>query len=293
MTRLLLTAIVTMLAMGARAQLAGDPRCVRFMGMPLEGPADSVRVQLTAAGFTEWGGSEDGEDIYFRGKYYGIRAKLMVSVQPTTDLVGQAYVTIGPYRSKSLLNRNLSYFRIKLAEELGRLSERDGAYYYIDDYGSVKLSVYDNADGSRDIRVLYCATAPFYKDAMSVGLRGAVQEIVTDNPLAENPVERFLENGQRDNPDLVNRRYDRYGYLVHAEMAEQHGFSQVDYQYNEHYLLQRRTLTNSEEGIRYVNDYTYTEDGEILTEDQKVYDKTGLCIMSLNMRNNYLTRDEG
>ena len=284
--------LLAMLTMLLHAQLRSDPRCIHFLGLPLEGPADSLRQQLKALDFTEWGGSEDGEDIYFRGKYHGIRAKLMLSVIPLTDLVNTAYVTVGPYRSKGLLARNLSYFKYKLEQEYGSLSERNGSYYYLDSYGSVKLSVVDNDDGSRDIRVLYCTTSPFYKDALSTGLHGSVQEIVTDNPLSENPVERFLENGQKDNPDLQNRQYDRYGYLRRAEMAEQQGHSVIDYQYDEQYRLQRRTLTNAEAGIRYVHDYTYNDDGEILTENQRVYDKTGTCIMTLNMRNNYLTRDD-
>ena len=54
-----------------------DPRSLHMLGMALEGPVDSLRQQLTDSGFSEWGGSEDGEDLYFRGKFYGIRAKLI------------------------------------------------------------------------------------------------------------------------------------------------------------------------------------------------------------------------
>jgi hypothetical protein len=240
----------------------------------------------------EWGESDDGEDLYFRGKYYGIRAKLMVSLQPLTDLVASAYVTIGPYSSKGLLARNLSYFKLKVEQDYGPLTERNGAWYYIDDYGSIKLSVVEGDDGSRDIRVFYSTTAPFYKDALSRGLRGSVQEIVTDNPLAEDPVERFLENGQTDNPDLVGRIYNRYGYLLRARMKEKDGFSTITYSYDDSYRLVKRTLTNEEAGISYVNDYTYNDQDEVLTQNQKVFDKTGECIMTINMRNNYITRDD-
>ena len=292
MKKLLVILSLVLLAVGLYAQPAADPRCVHFMGIALEGQADSLRQQLKALGYVEWGESDDGEDLYFRGKYYGIRAKLMVSLQPLTDLVASAYVTIGPYSSKGLLARNLSYFKLKVEQDYGPLTERNGAWYYIDDYGSIKLSVVESDDGSRDIRVFYSTTAPFYKDALSRGLRGSVQEIVTDNPLAEDPVERFLENGQTDNPDLVGRIYNRYGYLMRAEMQEQEGRSVVEYEYDEDYRLKRRTLTNREAGIRYVNDYTYNADGDLLTEHQKVYDKTGSCVMTLNMRNDYLTRDE-
>ena len=100
-----------------------------------------------------------------------------------------------------------------------------------------------------------------------------------------------MENGQTDNPDLTDREYDRYGYLARAVMAEQKGHSVIEYTYDNQYRLIRRTLTNTEAGIRYVHDYTYTEEDEILTENQKVYDKTGACVMTLNLRNNYLTRD--
>ena len=291
MKKIVMLLMLLMTACHVQAEPQSDPRCIHFLGVPLEGHADSLRLQLKEMAFTEWGGSEDGEDIYFRGNYYGIRAKLTVSVQPLTPLVASAYVAVGPYRSKNLLSRNLVYFKHKLQEELGELTERDGAWYYLDDFGSVKLSVVDNEDGTRDIRVLYCTTAPFYKDALCMGLRGNVQEIVTDNPLAENPVERYLENGQTDNPDLTDREYDRYGYLVRAVMAEQKGHSVIEYTYDNQYRLIRRTLTNTEAGIRYVHDYTYTEEDEILTENQKVYDKTGVCVMTLNLRNNYLTHD--
>ena len=292
MKRIVVIVTLLMLVIGVQAQPTTDPRCIAFMGLPLEGHADTLRLRLKDLQFTEWGGSEDGEDIYFRGNYYGIRSKVIISVMPLSVLVNQAYVTIGPYRSKNLLSRNLLYIKYKLEQDCGPLTERDGGWYYIDDFGSVKLSVVDNDDGTRDIRVLYCTTAPFYKDALCIGLRGNVQEIITENPLSENPVERYLENGQMDNPDLVNRQYNDYGYLIRAEMTEQQGHSLVEFSYDDQYRLIRRTLTNATAGIRYVNEYTYTDEDEILTQNQKVYDKTGTCIMTLNIRNNYLTRDE-
>ena len=66
-----------LLTLGLYAQ--GDPRSLRLMGTALEGPVDSVRQQLVASGFKEWGQSDDGEDLYFRGNFYGIRAKLILS----------------------------------------------------------------------------------------------------------------------------------------------------------------------------------------------------------------------
>ena len=44
-------------------------------------------------------------------------------------------------------------------------------------------------------------------------------------------------------------------------------------------------------GISYTHEYTYNENGEILTERQKVYQQEEL-IMTINLRNNYLTRDD-
>ena len=48
-----------LLTLGLYAQ--GDPRSLRLMGTALEGPVDSVRQQLVASGFKEWGQSDDGE----------------------------------------------------------------------------------------------------------------------------------------------------------------------------------------------------------------------------------------
>ena len=56
--------------------------------------------------------------------------------------------------------------------------------------------------------------------------------------------------------------------------------------------ISNRALTNSVANIRYINEYTYNDQGEILSQNQKVYDKTGACVMTINMRNSYLTRDD-
>ena len=103
---------------------------------------------------------------------------------------------------------------------------------------------------------------------------------------------RFMQDGMLETPDLVKREYDRYGYLVRARMTEKQGHSDVEYTYDSRYRLIRRTLTNSVANIRYINEYTYNDQGEILSQNQKVYDKTGACVMTINMRNSYLTRDD-
>ncbi len=274
------------------AQPKGDPRSISLMGIPIEGPIDSLRQSLTDAQFAEWGQSEDGEDFYYRGNFYGFRSKLMVSVAPESKMVTSAYVTIGPYSTQKMLDKNLQYFLYKLQKEHGTFSQRDDSWFYIDDFGSIKLSIVDNENGSRDIRALYLPSVPYYKDALSMGLRGDIQEVVTENAVAEDQFMHFHGNGQIENLDLIDRVYNRYGYLLRARMKEKEGFSTVEYIYDDSYRLVKRTLTNEEAGISYVNDYTYNDQDEVLTQHQKVFDKKGDCLMTINMSNNYITRDD-
>ena len=284
--------ILQMLCLLVCAEPKGDPRSISLMGIPVEGPIDSLRLSLVAAQFAEWGQSDDGEDFYFRGNFYGFRSKLMVSVAPETKMVTSAYVTIGPYSTQKMLDKNLQYFLYKLQKDHGNFSQRDDSWFYIDDFGSIKLSVVDNENGSRDIRVLYLPSVAYYKDALSMGLRGDIQEVVTENAVAEDQFMHFHGNGQIENLDLIDRVYDRYGYLLRARMKEKEGFSTIEYAYDDSYRLVKRTLTNEEAGISYVNSYTYNDQDEVLTQHQKVFDKKGDCIMTINMSNNYITRDD-
>lgn len=290
MNKIILIFTLLFVSLGLHAE--GDPRSLQFMGIPLEGHIDSLRPRLLASEFIEWGGSEDGEDLYFRGKFYGIRAKLLISISTETRMVRSALITIGPYSTKSMLEKNHQYFLYKLQKDYGEFSQRNDAWYYMDDFGSIKVSIADNDNGSRDIRVFYYPTSAYYKDALTQGLHGPVQEVVTENAVAEDQFMRFSENGQIENPDLINREYDRYGYLQRAQMTEKDGHSDVEYAYDSRYRLIRRTLVNKTANIRYINEYTYNEQGEIMSQSQKVYDKTGLCVMTINMHNNYLTRDD-
>ena len=284
--------ILQMLCLMVCGQPKGDPRSISLMGIPIEGPIDSLRQSLVAAQFAEWGQSDDGEDFYFRGNFYGFRSKLMVSVAPETKMVTSAYVTIGPYSTQKMLDKNLQYFLYKLQKDHGNFSQRDDSWFYIDDFGSIKLSIVDNENGSRDIRVLYLPSVAYYKDALSMGLRGDIQEVVTENAVAEDQFMHFHGNGQIENLDLIDRVYDRYGYLLRARMKEKEGFSTIEYAYDDSYRLVKRTLTNEEAGISYVNSYTYNDQDEVLTQHQKVFDKKGECIMTINMNNNYITRDD-
>ena len=292
MKRLSFIIILQTLVLLVCAQPKGDPRSISLMDIPIEGPLDTLRQSLLAAQFAEWGQSEDGEDFYFRGNFYGFRSKLMVSVAPETKMVTSAYVTIGPYSTQKMLDKNLQYFLYKLQKDHGTFSQRDDSWFYIDDFDSIKLSVVDNDNGSRDIRVLYLPSVAYYKDALSMGLRGDIQEVVTENAVAEDQFMHFHGNGQIENLDLVDRVYNRYGYLLRARMKEKEGFSTVEYTYDDSYRLTKRTLTNEEAGISYVNSYTYNDQDEVLSQHQKVFDKNGECIMTINMTNNYITRDD-
>ena len=287
-----LTILLLVLACAARAQTPADPRSIAMTGIPIEGPIDSLDVSLREHGFTAWGQSDDGEDYYYRGMFYGFRAKLMVTVEPQTRLVQSAYVTIGPYSTQKMLDKNLNYFLYKLEHDNGELTRRDGSWFYIDDYGSIKVSVVTLDNGAHEIGVLYLNTAPYYKDALTRGLHGNVQEVVTENALAEEQFLHFHNNGQVENLDLVERHYDRYGYLLTARMKEKEGYSTVHYTYDDSRNLVRRTLVNEQAGISYTNEYTYNDLGEPLTEQQKVFDKNKECLMTINMRYDYLTRDD-
>lgn len=287
--RHLATMILLMLTMTCLWAQSGS-HSLTLMDIPLEGPIDSVRPRLTAADWTEWGGSDDGEDYYFRGKFYGIRAKLMVTIQPQSRLVSSAYITVGPYSTKEMLARNLQYFSRKLGEQHGDFLQRDDAQVFLDDYGTIKLSVADNDNGSRDIRVLYVLEGAYYKDAISIGLRGPVQEVVTENAISEEQFMHFSKNGQLEDPDLQDRQYDGFGYLRHARITEKNGYSLVSYEYDHQNRLARRRLENPVAGITYINEYSYNEEGEIATESQRVFEKDE-CVLTINIRHNYLTRD--
>ena len=288
-------AVISLLLVVCGVWSQTDPRCASLEGIPLEGPLDSVRVQLKSAGWAEWGQSDDGEDYYFRGKFYGIRAKLLVSIDAASKLLSSAYVSVGPYSTQSMLDKNLQFFYYKLRKDHGDFVERDGAWLYMDDFASVKMSLVDNDNGSRDIRVLYLPMGAYYKDAIAMGLHGPVQEVVTENAISEEQFLHFSESGQIDNPDLTNRQYDRYGYLRRAEMAEKEGKTVVEYEYDDQYRLVHRTLINEQAGVSYTHEYTYNDQGEILSQHQKVFEQQGNnreCVMTINIRNNYLTRDD-
>jgi hypothetical protein len=262
------------------------------MGMPLEGLPDSVSAALVRMGFTPWGTDEDNGDLSFRGNFYGIRSKLLIGCDEDSKLVTSAYVTIGPYRTKEAYDRNLRYFIMKLQKDYGTFSLRSGAYFNIGDYGLIKVSGEDNETGIKNIKVFFFNTSPFYKDAAIRGLNGNVMEVATTNPVAEEAVEHFDRQGRLVQEELTERQYDVYGYLLTAKMKEEKGgYSTLVFTYDDNYRLKRRTLTNTEAGIRYVNEYTWNDDDEITMQTQKVFDKNNECVMSLILKNQYDKRD--
>ena len=108
MNRWITILLFLLIVSGLSAQT--EKRCALLQGVALEGPLDSVRQQLRAADWAEWGQSDDGEDYYFRGKFYGLRAKLLVSVGGADSLLTSAYVSVGPYSTETMLKKNLQFF---------------------------------------------------------------------------------------------------------------------------------------------------------------------------------------
>ena len=71
------------------------------------------------------------------------------------------------------------------------------------------------------------------KDAANMGLKGMVQEVITENPVAESGIEHFSETGMLASDDIVDRIYNKAGYLVKAAMIEKSGDkSQLSYEYD-------------------------------------------------------------
>jgi hypothetical protein len=252
-----------------------------------------MAIKLQAAGFTPWGEADDGSVMHFRGNFYGIRCKLMVSIDEETGMVSSAYVTNGPYVTHELFDRNMRYFLLKLQEDYGEFNARSAAFYKVTDYGVVKLSDEITETGSREIKMFFMPTTPFYKDAVTLGLRGHVMEVSTENPVAENPIEHFDKLGRLVQADMTERHYNASGYLTAATMKESgDATSQLLFEYDDKHRLLRRTLTNKIANIRYVNEYNYDDGDELLSQSQKVFDSKGDCVLSILLKNQYEDYDE-
>ena len=265
------------------------------MGVPLEGP-DSVFVPaIESIGF-ERVISEDDEPntYYFHGDYYGIKSNLVIETDDKTKLLSTALVTSGPYRTYALYDRNNRYFLLKLQRQYGNFEAKgDGSLHTMTNLGYIKISNTLHDDKSRTIKVFYLNTTPYYKDAINMGLKGFVQEVITENPVAENGIEHFDPQGKSTGTDLIDRVYSPTGYLLSAAMLEPTGAkSLINFEYDDSNRLIKRTLINTKENIRSVNEYLYNDDDEIKQQTQKVFDSKNECIMSITMKNNYTSHDD-
>lgn len=271
-----------------------DTRCLDLMGVPLEGP-DSVFIPaFEQAGFERIVSEDDEPDTYyFRGEYYGIKSNLTINVDEKTKMLSSALVTSGPYRTFALFDRNHRYFLLKLQRQYGNFDAKgDGSLHTMTNLGYIKISNILHENKSRTIQVFYLNTVPYYKDALSIGLKGNVQEIITENPVTEAQVEHYDSNGKNGTADITDREYNAAGYLIKAAMPEPTGQKSIlEFEYDEYCQLVKRTLTNVAEQIKSVNEYKYNDDGEISSQSQKVFDKSGECILSINIKNEYSEHD--
>lgn len=265
------------------------------MNVPLEG-ADTVFIPaLQSAGFQQVQSPDDAPDTYyFTGNFYGIKSRLAVSVDEKTKLLTDVTVTCGPYRTRELYDRNQKYLLLKLQREWGNFKAKgDGSLHTMTDYGYIRQSVSLNADGTHSIQYFYMNMAPYYKDAANMALKGFVQEVITENPVGEEPIVHFNEAGKLEESSLIDRKYNGAGYLVSAAMKEQTGEnSLIKYEYDQENNLRRRTLINLSSGIRSVNEYKYNTDNEISQQTQKVFDKNNECVLSITIKNNYEEHDD-
>ena len=180
------------------------------MGVPLEGP-DSVFIPaLDSAGVKQVHPEETEPDTYyFEGDFYGIKSTMMITVNEKTKLLSDAVVTCGPYRTRDLYDRNQKYLLGKLQREWGNFKAKgDGSLYMLNNYGYIRQSTGLDEEGRHTIRYYYLNTSPYYKDASNMGLKGFVQEVITENPVTENDIEHFSETGLLANDDVIDREYD-------------------------------------------------------------------------------------
>ena len=126
-----------------------------------------------------------------------------------------------------------------------------------------------------------------------MGLKGFVQEVITENPVTENDMEHFDETGRLANDELIDREYDSRGYLVRAAMLEKNGGkSRLTYEYDSDGCLVKRTLVNASSGLRSVNEYRYNTSYEIIQQSMKAFTKDNECIVSISMKNDLQERDD-
>lgn len=274
-----------------------DAKCISVNGVPMEGP-DSVFIPaMKDAGFVQtFPEDAEADTYYFTGDFYGIKSNVMISVDDRTKFLSSALFTCGPYRTRELYERNQKYLIGKLQREWGNFKAKgdgSGALYLLNDYGYIQQTTPLHDDGSHSIRYFYLNSTPYYKDAANMGLKGQVQEVITENPVAENDINHFDTTGMLVTDELVDRRYNKAGYLVSASMIEKDGGkSHLTYEYDSDDCLVKRTLINPATGIRSVNEYHYNTSYEITQQSQKVFNKDNECVLSITMKNNLSGRDD-
>ena len=233
------------ISVGAWSQTLADPKSISIMGVPLEGP-DSVFIPaLDSAGLKQVHPEEPEPDTYyFEGDFYGIKSTMMVTVNEKTKLLSDAVVTCGPYRTRDLYDRNQKYLLGRLQREWGNFKAKgDGSLYMLNNYGYIRQSTGLDEEGRHAIRYYYLNSSPYFKDVSNMGMKGFVQEVITENPVTENDMEHFDETGRLANDELIDREYDSRGYLVRAAMLEKSGGkSRLTYEYDSDGCLVKRTL---------------------------------------------------
>ena len=293
--RLLLTLFSLVISAGVWSQTLADPKSISMMDVPLEGPDSVFLPAFELAGLVQVHPVDPEPDTYYlEGDFYGIKSSVMVTVNEKTKLLSDAVVTCGPYRTRDLFDRNQKYLIGRLQREWGNFKAKgDGSLYMLNNYGYIRQSTGLDEQGLHSIRYYYLNTSPYYKDASNMGLKGLVQEVITENPVTENDIEHFSETGQLANDDLIDREYDSRGYLVRAAMREKTGGkSRLTYEYDSDGCLIKRTLVNATSGIRSINEYRYNTSYEIIQQSMKAFDKDNVCIVSISMKNDLQERDE-
>lgn len=295
MNRIALLVVSFLMSLMVCAQAIYDPKCITLMDAPLEGTDSAFVPALKSVGFVPVENDDEEEGTYhFKGDFYGIKdARLEVTVNDKTKLLSEATVTCGPYRTRELYERNQKYLLGKLQREWGNFKAKgDGSLYILTEYGYIRQSVTLHENGAHSISYYYLNMAPYYKDVSNMGLKGFVQEVITENPVAENPIEHFDETGKIESAELTERKYNQVGYLISATTTEGGEKKLITYEYNDEGNLKRTIQTNTVSGLKLVIDYKWNDDGEMSQQSQKAFDKNNECIMSVTMKYNIEERDD-
>ena len=294
MKKLGMLLLLLMATVMAWSQAIYDPKCITLMDAPLEGTDSAFVPALKSVGFERIEGEGDELTYYFKGDFYGIKdTKMEVTVSDKTKMLSEVTVTCGPYRTRELYERNQKYLLGKLQREWGNFKAKgDGSLYVLTDYGYIRQSVTLHENGAHSIHYYYLNMSPYYKDVSNMGLKGFVQEVITENPVAENPIVHFDEMGKLDSQELTERQYNQVGYLIAATTTEGGEKKLITYEYNDDGNLKRSIQTNTVSGLKLVTDYKWNDDGEMVQQSQKAFDKSNECIMSVTMKYDIQERDD-